>query len=142
VCRSKANISPAAQIQGEWPSLAPSLFPSPASRHIRTLTVQFDQPVHTLHSQAKQWCTTQPEKNSVHTQTHTHTTYSDKHGPKCQTSLGLARTICIRCVYGIFGREITMYTVIYGVKMRFWPTLDTLLVTTKVLLVQSPSPKS
>jgi len=37
----------------------------------------------------------------------------------------LARTIYIRCVYGIFGREITIYTVIYGVYIRFWPTLRT-----------------
>jgi len=37
--------------------------------------------------------------------------------------VGLARTIYIRCVYGIFGREITIYTVIYGVYIRFWPTL-------------------
>jgi len=37
--------------------------------------------------------------------------------------VGLARTINIRCIYGIFGREITKYTVIYGVYMRFWPTL-------------------
>ena len=29
--------------------------------------------------------------------------------------LGLARTIYIRCIYGIFCREITEYTVIYGV---------------------------
>jgi len=36
---------------------------------------------------------------------------------------GLARTICIRCIYGIFGREITEYTVIYGADVRFWPTL-------------------
>jgi len=28
--------------------------------------------------------------------------------------LGLARTACIRCKYGVFGREITKYTVIYG----------------------------
>ena len=36
----------------------------------------------------------------------------------CSTAvqLGLARTICIRCVYGIFGRDIIKYTVnIYGV---------------------------
>jgi len=39
------------------------------------------------------------------------------------TCLGLARTIYIRCTYGIFGREITKYTVIYGVYIRFWPTL-------------------
>ena len=35
----------------------------------------------------------------------------------------MARTIYIRCIYGIFGREITKYTVIYGVYIRFWPTL-------------------
>jgi len=37
--------------------------------------------------------------------------------------LGLARTIFIRCIYGIFGREITKYTVIYSVYIGFWPTL-------------------
>ena len=37
--------------------------------------------------------------------------------------LGLARTIYIRCICGIFGREITKYTVIYGAYFRFWPTL-------------------
>jgi hypothetical protein len=26
-------------------------------------------------------------------------------------------------MYGIFGREITKYTVIYGAYIRFWPTL-------------------
>jgi hypothetical protein len=37
--------------------------------------------------------------------------------------VGLARTIYIRwCIYGIFGREITEYTVIYSVYIRFWPT--------------------
>ena len=39
------------------------------------------------------------------------------------TCVGLARTIYIRCIYRIFGREITKYTVIYGVYVRFWPTL-------------------
>jgi hypothetical protein len=39
------------------------------------------------------------------------------------TYLGLARTIYIRCKYGNFGREITKYAVIYGVYIRFWPTL-------------------
>ena len=29
----------------------------------------------------------------------------------------------VRTVYGIFGREITKYTVIYGVYIQFWPTL-------------------
>jgi hypothetical protein len=28
-----------------------------------------------------------------------------------------------RCIYGISGREITKYTVIYGVYIQFWPTL-------------------
>ena len=27
-----------------------------------------------------------------------------------------------RCTYGIFGREITIHTVIHGVYIRFWPT--------------------
>jgi len=29
--------------------------------------------------------------------------------------------ICIRCLYTIYGREITKYTVISGVNIRFWP---------------------
>jgi hypothetical protein len=29
----------------------------------------------------------------------------------------------IWCTYGIFSREITICTVIYGVYIRFWPTL-------------------
>jgi hypothetical protein len=37
--------------------------------------------------------------------------------------IGLARTINIRCIYGIFGREIAKCTVIYGVYIQFWPTL-------------------
>ena len=35
----------------------------------------------------------------------------------------MARTIYIRCVYGMFGRRSTKYTVKYGVYIRFWPTL-------------------
>jgi len=31
----------------------------------------------------------------------------------------------IRCIHGIFGREITKYTVLYGVYIRFWSTLST-----------------
>jgi len=31
--------------------------------------------------------------------------------------------IYIRCIYDIFGRGITKYTVIYGVYIRFWPIL-------------------
>ena len=41
----------------------------------------------------------------------------------CTPCIGLARTIYIRCMYGIFGRGITKYTVIYDVYIRFWPTL-------------------
>jgi len=37
--------------------------------------------------------------------------------------VGLARTIYIQCIYGIFGREITKYTIIYGAYIQFWPTL-------------------
>ena len=37
----------------------------------------------------------------------------------------MASTLHIRCIYGIFGRKITKYTVIYGVYIRFWPTLGT-----------------
>ena len=39
------------------------------------------------------------------------------------TYVGLAKTIYIRCIYGSFGGEFTKYTVIYGVYIRFWPTL-------------------
>jgi hypothetical protein len=39
------------------------------------------------------------------------------------TFIGLARTIYIRCIYGIFGREITKDTVIYGAYILLWPTL-------------------
>ena len=37
--------------------------------------------------------------------------------------VGLARTIYIRCTYGIFGLKITKYTVYMYVYIRFWPTL-------------------
>ena len=37
--------------------------------------------------------------------------------------IGLARTIHIRCTYGISCRDFIKYTVIYGVYIRFWPTL-------------------
>ena len=37
--------------------------------------------------------------------------------------VGLARTMYIRCTYGIFSREGTKYTVVYDVHIRFWPTL-------------------
>ena len=44
--------------------------------------------------------------------------------PKPATYIGLAKTTYIRCIYGILGREITKYTVIYGVYIRSWPTLN------------------
>jgi hypothetical protein len=47
-----------------------------------------------------------------------------------QPYVGLARTIYIRCIHGVFGREITKYTVIYGVYIRFWPTLTICLTLT------------
>ena len=50
-------------------------------------------------------------------------TYSRRE-PITNLLLGLARTIYIRCIYGMFGREIIKYTVIYGVYIRFWPTLQ------------------
>jgi len=37
--------------------------------------------------------------------------------------VGLARTLYIRCIYRVFGRETTKCTVIYGVYIRFRPTL-------------------
>jgi hypothetical protein len=43
--------------------------------------------------------------------------------PTRYSFLGLSRTKYIRCLYGIFGREITKCTDIYGVYIRFWPTL-------------------
>jgi len=45
----------------------------------------------------------------------------------------LARTIYIRCIYSIFGRDITKYTVIYGVYIRFWPTLFINLLRTNII---------
>ena len=35
-------------------------------------------------------------------------------------SIGLARAIYVRCIYGILGREMTKYTVIYGAYIWFW----------------------
>jgi hypothetical protein len=45
---------------------------------------------------------------------------------RSKTYVRLARTIYIYiwCIYGGFGRETTEFMVIYGVYLRFWPTLD------------------
>jgi len=47
----------------------------------------------------------------------------------------------IRCIYGVFGREITIHTVIYGVYIQFWPTLIILHYSTPHhhSVVQSPT---
>ena len=37
----------------------------------------------------------------------------------------LANPIYIRCLYGVLGKEITKYTVTFGVHVRLWPTLHT-----------------
>jgi len=47
--------------------------------------------------------------------------------------VGLARTTYIWCIYGIFGRKVTKYTVIYGAYIRFWPTIVTCDVVLKML---------
>jgi len=44
--------------------------------------------------------------------------------PGIQITVGLARTIYIQYIYGIFGRKTTKYTVIYGVYIQFWPALN------------------
>ena len=44
-------------------------------------------------------------------------------GAKHCIPIGMARSMYIQCTYGIFCREITKDTVIYGVYIRFWPTL-------------------
>jgi hypothetical protein len=49
--------------------------------------------------------------------THTHTWQA--------ALLGLAGTIYVRCIYGIFDREITKYTVY--ICIRSWPTLSIVL---------------
>ena len=51
--------------------------------------------------------------------------------------IGLARTIYIRRIYCNFGRGITKYTVIYGVCIRFWPTLQIYLRGTSDVLART-----
>jgi len=38
--------------------------------------------------------------------------------------VGQAITLNIQCIYGNIGRDITKYTVIYGVYIWFWPNLQ------------------
>jgi len=48
----------------------------------------------------------------------------EKWGSRCgQLDMCAGTDIFIRCIYGTFGREVTKYTVIYGVYIRFWPDL-------------------
>ena len=59
--------------------------------------------------------------------------------------VGLARTINIRCIYGMLGRDITKYTVICGVHIRFWPSLCICIATSLHLsdiMLVSPRPDS
>jgi len=58
-------------------------------------------------------------KTSEHANTNTRELVSSEDS----NSLGLAKTIYKRCMYGIFGREFTKHIVIYGEGLRFWPTL-------------------
>ena len=70
-------------------------------------------------------------RKHIHSYTypHTHTAANTQTKPRANTQsqthtyLKLARTIYIRCIYSIFGRKITKYTVKHGVYIRFWPTL-------------------
>ena len=52
--------------------------------------------------------------------------------------VGLARTIYIRFTYGIFGLEITKYTVYIYVYIRFWPTLQ--IAITRLYILNSLAP--
>jgi hypothetical protein len=47
-----------------------------------------------------------------------------RHRHRYTVYIGLARTIYIRCIHGIFGRETTESTVRYGVYIRLCPTLS------------------
>ena len=47
--------------------------------------------------------------------------------------LELARTIYMSCIYGSFGRDITKHTVIYGVYIRLWLTLQVMKRAAQVL---------
>jgi len=46
-----------------------------------------------------------------------------RHAP-CEVCRVGQNHIYKRCVYGVFGREITKSTALYGVFIRFWPTLE------------------
>jgi len=66
-------------------------------------------------------------------------------GTTCTKVTGLFSTISrvgqnhiyIRCIYGIFGRGITKYTIIYGAYIQFWPTLN---ITQSIQLPTRPLP--
>ena len=45
--------------------------------------------------------------------------------------------IYIRCIYSIFCRKTTKYTVIYGIYIQFWPTLVTTHAWTITVLISS-----
>jgi type IV secretory pathway VirB3-like protein len=56
-----------------------------------------------------------------------------KHGVK----VGLTRAIYVGCTYSIFGREIVIFTVIYGVYIRFWLTLCVCIIEMTAIQVVS-----
>jgi len=41
----------------------------------------------------------------------------------CRVGQNHIEVVYTTSIHGIFGREITKYTVIYGAFIRFWPTL-------------------
>ena len=60
---------------------------------------------------------------------------------QCSLRVGWARTVYIntyiRCTYGIFSREITIHTVVYGVYIQFWPTLQMCVILEGIFVLGS-----
>jgi len=54
---------------------------------------------------------------------------------RMQINVGLAKTMYLRCTYGVFVLEITKYTVYTYVYIRFWPTLNICKRVTLIRLV-------
>ena len=83
---------------------------------------------HMHHTHASHTCITHMHHTCITHMHHTHASHTCMHMRVCLCSVGLARTIYIRCIYGVFGWKITKYTVMYGMHIsyiRFWPTLPT-----------------
>ena len=100
---------------------------SVGQNHIYTVYIRyFWQGNHQLYGHTR--CIYSVLANPTHTNTQIHL-HIHMH-IRIHTYIGLARTVYIRCIYGIFGREITIHTVMYGMYIRFWPTL--LIITSAV----------